>query len=73
MAPVNSEAQARGRVADAHASQSTLVPPYPRGARDVTLLACGPWLGVPLLGRPIAAAIHASGMAPREWLAQTMN
>lgn len=40
---------------------------YPRGARDVTCYGYEPW-HYRYVGRTVAAAIHASGMAPREWL-----
>jgi D-alanyl-D-alanine carboxypeptidase len=50
-----------------HAWQYGFVLSYPRGARDVTCYAYEPW-HYRYLGRPIAAAIHASGMAPRDWL-----
>ena len=58
---------AAGKWLTRHAWQYGFVLSYPRGARDVTCYAYEPW-HYRYLGRPIAAAIHASEMAPREWL-----
>ncbi len=50
-----------------HAWRYGFVLSYPRGARSVTCYAYEPWHWR-YVGRHIAAAIHASGLAPREWL-----
>ena len=50
-----------------HAWQYGFVLSYPRGARDVTCYGYEPW-HYRYVGRTEASAIHASGLAPREWL-----
>ena len=50
-----------------HAWQYGFVLSYPRGERDVTCYGYEPW-HYRYVGRNVASAIHASGVAPREWL-----
>jgi D-alanyl-D-alanine carboxypeptidase len=56
-----------GRWVAAHAHEFGFVLSYPEGARDVTCYDYEPW-HVRFVGRETAAAIHASGMPPRQWL-----
>jgi D-alanyl-D-alanine carboxypeptidase len=50
-----------------HAWQFGFVMSYPRDARAATCYAYEPW-HYRYVGRPAAAAIHAAGLAPRQWL-----
>ena len=50
-----------------HAWQYGFVLSYPRDAREVTCYGYEPW-HYRYVGRSVASAIHASGLAPREWL-----
>ena len=58
---------AAGKWTKAHAWEYGFVMSYPRGKLDVTCYVFEPW-HFRYVGRELAASIHGSGLAPREYL-----